>query len=340
MQLAERPVQFADPRGTVDTLEVYKAMTSLLGSHLCQVPGGKTPGRGRWCSRIFPSHADLVVDHEGDAASHHPLHERYAVHAQAAEIEFRPLGHAAEAFHSYRLFRELRESGQIPDSVCFQVLMPRPITVVTNYIRKAGRSAVLPALATALLREFDRIVTKIPSDDLSFQSTVAVEFLTLETGGWSAYLRDEFERIVRNLVGLGNAFPVQAQLGFHFSCGDLDRTYLAQQATASRMFTCANALLGKIARSVDWGQVASPADRRDPEYFVPLAALRWFADAQIVLGLIHTGDDIDQAGHRLIAPLAHLPETGVAGADALNIQSLEQMREARALYRSVAEYIP
>jgi hypothetical protein len=300
-----RPVHLNGSLGLTGIEDEMRMASSLLGSRLIRFPGNRcAPGE------------------------------------DAEYVTFGALGYADEAAASYTVFNRLRDEGVIADTARFQVCMPGPVSLATEFVRKQDRSTVQPALEAALLRELDQIIAAIPARDLALQWTVTVEFFTLETGGWSAYLRDEFDTVVRDLARLGDAVPKEVELGYHFSYGNLDLQYLLQQTNAARMLTFANGILSGIGRGVDFLSIPVPADRNAPDYFAPLAALRRFAAMQVFLGLIHPQDDFAQVARRLEAAFAYLPNAGVSAYCGPSRDMPEAIKDFLSLHRSAADFSP
>lgn len=313
--LKDRPIQLSTLPETANIAAAYRDIASFAGDRLRRMPCVGTGEKERWTSRL-------------------PLRE-----AQGEPV-FGALGYADEAIRSYGIFRGLRDAGEIAKGLRLQVSLPAPVTVAANFVPKEDRPVAQPAIEAALTHELERIAAEIPHDDLAIEWVITTEFFTLETGGWSAFLRDEFDAVVLDLARLGDAVPETAELGYRFSYGNLDRTYLGQQSNAARMYTFANGILGKLGRAADWLQLDIPADRSDPDYFVPLAGLRRFADTRIFLGLIHPDDDVESARRRLTAALTHLPGAGIAAADTHDRIVPEQLRDVLALSRALQEITP
>lgn len=307
----ERPIQLPGPLLAVDLHAAYHVIAAVLGDTLRGFPSAGTGDGEQGIDGFNPDVAQV---------------------AQAFDVS----AYADEVIRSWRIFRELRNSGEIKGDLRFQISLPAPVTIAASRIPKAGHAVALPALDEALRSALERLLAEIPPADLAVEWIVTTEFFTLETGGWSAYLRDEFDAIVQNLVRLGDAVPQEAELGYRFSYGNLDRTHLGQQSNASRMYTFANGILGRIGRAVDWLQVDIPADRDVPEFFVPLAGLRRFADTRLFLGLVQPGDDLDQAWRRLNAASTHLPDVGIAPVDGPDFRSPDRARAELSVLRSLA----
>lgn len=307
----ERPIQLPGPLLAADVHAAYCIIAAVLGSKLRRIPSAGTEEHEPGTGGAGPGEVQL---------------------APAFDVS----AYTEEAIRSWRIFRELRNGGEIEGDPRLQISLPAPVTVATSRLSKADHAVALPALDETLRGALERLLAEIPPVDLAVEWIVTTEFFTLETGGWSAYLRDEFDAVVQDLVRLGDAVPHEAELGYRFSYGNLDRTHLGQQSNASRMYTFANGILGRIGRAVDWLQLDIPADRHDPDFFVPLAGLRRFADTRLFLGLTQPGDDLDHARRRLNAALTQLPDVGIAPVDGPDFKSPDKARGALSVLRLLA----
>lgn len=307
----ERPIQLPGPLLAADVHAAYHVIAAVLGSKLRRIPSVGTEGDEPGTGGAGPGEVKV---------------------APAFDVS----AYTEEAIRSWRIFRELRNGGEIEGDHRFQISLPAPVTIATSRLCKADHAVALPALDETLRGALERLLAEIPPADLAVEWIVTTEFFTLETGGWSAYLRDKFNTVVQDLVRLGDAVPQGAELGYRFSYGNLDRTHLDQQANASRMYTFANGILGRIGRTVDWLQLDIPADRHGPDFFVPLAGLRRFADTRLFLGLIQPGDDFDHARRCLNAASTHLPDVGIAPVDGPDFQSPDRARAELSVLRSLA----
>lgn len=307
----ERPIHLPGPLLAADVHAAYHVIAAVLGSKLRRIPSVGTE------------------EHEPGTGGAGPGEVQVAA-------AFDVSAYADEVIRSWRIFGDLRKGGDIEGDLRFQISLPAPVTIATSRLAKAAHAVALPALDETLRGALERLLAEIPPVDLAVEWIVTTEFFTLETGGWSAYLRDEFDAVVQGLVRLGDAVPQEAELGYRFSYGNLDRTHLGQQSNASRMYTFANGILGRIGRTVDWLQFDTPADRHDPDFFVPLAGLRRFVDTRLFLGLIQPGDDLDQARRRLNAASTHLPDVGIAPVDGPDFGSPDGARAELSVLRLLA----
>ena len=89
-------------------------------------------------------------------------------------------GYAAAARDSYGVFRRLRDAGEIPAGVRFQVCLPTPMASGYMYVSPASLAAYLPAYERALLAALRDITDAIPHRDLSVQWDVCQEVLVFE----------------------------------------------------------------------------------------------------------------------------------------------------------------
>ena len=97
-----------------------------------------------------------------------------------------PLGYAAAARESFATFSRLKGDSLIPTDMRFQVCLPTPLAVISNF--PLDQQRVLSSIYEARLKqEVEDMLDVIPADELAIQWDAAIEFAVLEGVVPSAY---------------------------------------------------------------------------------------------------------------------------------------------------------
>ncbi len=145
------PLKAAETRGT------YNAIVSVLGDNSRPMPRRWFGKQQPWLNRNLPAQAQ-----------NHP------------DIAFGELGYAAGAHHAFRLFKAVRDTGEVADFVQFQGSLPSRVSVARKSIPTAMNTDELPEVEAALLPDLGRFFVEVSSRDLAIQLSVTVELLTLD----------------------------------------------------------------------------------------------------------------------------------------------------------------
>jgi hypothetical protein len=78
------------------------------------------------------------------------------------------------------------------------------------------------------------------------------------------------------------------------------------------MVALANAIIAGAGRPVTYFHMPVPIDRDDEAYFAPLRGLRGADETEIYLGLVHLGDGVPGAQHRIAAARKFRDDFGIA----------------------------
>lgn len=294
--------------------DVLRAAATRAGAQLRRIPDGEVGERLGWIGfqvgRLGASPQMELVPPDPDHYAPLPVVRRRAGVADA-EIGFSDLGYAEAARSSYATFARLREEGVIAAGVRFQVSLPTPLASVASFVAPADQAAVEPAYERAMLAELDAILGEIPHADLAIQWDVAVEFGILE-GVWPAPFDDVEDGIVARLVRLGNAVPIDVELGYHLCYGDYGHRHFVEPADTSTLVRIANRVAAETGRPIAWFHLPVPRERDDEGYFAPLADLRLSPETELYLGLLHATDGVEGAERRIAAARRAAPAFGVA----------------------------
>jgi len=318
-----------NPRGALlvgsvnydDAEKTLRTAAKILGGRLRRIPDGEVGKRFHWI--MFQP--DVLgraegIERVGDEPvwlrelDARPLRIREG--ADAASIELPPLGYAEAAIASYAVFTRLREGGELPVDVRFQVSLPTPVAVVSSFFTGDDRAVIEPVYADALLRELEAIVAAIPPQDLAIQWDVASELGIIErASGYGRLMEawwegDPFEGLVMRLAALIDAVPADVEAGVHLCYGDAGERHFIEPTDAATMVRFANAVIAASHRELSWLHLPVPISRDDEAYFAPLKDLA--PVAELYLGLVHREDGIEGARRRIAAAADAVPSFGVA----------------------------
>jgi len=289
--------------------EVFRTFGKVLGSRLVSLPDGETGDRLSW------------LGHQRARLDHHPQLERLGSEEQegrgtgtryrikgGSKLRFDNLGYSAFARESYALFKRFQAEGIIPQSVRFQVSLPTPLNML-SFFDSADSEDVEVALVEAFTREIETMVSHIPPEKLAIQWDMPREVAILR-GLHPVHFRDPLKSIISKLNDISDAIPEVTMLGTHLCCGDRHYKPVQELKDLGVLANFANVLAKQLNHRLDWVQMPVPADRKDVEYFRPLADLR-IGIAKLYLGLVHHRDGIDGALSRIRTAQKVLAEFGV-----------------------------
>lgn len=289
--------------------EVFKVVSSLLGSKLPRIPDGETGERSQWLGWIGPVFANNPdFEATGQVSRVHatsdprPLH-RIKPSVGIRDLHFGNLRIADEAIASFKDFQELKTAGVIPKRCRFQVSIANPISVVHRFVVDEDQPAAVAAYERAMVAEIDKIVAHIPPDELAIQLDVAQHvFKPLETGEpnrFGASRQEMMSAYSSMAIRWGNAVPSGVELLYHLCYGNNAGRHAVEPATLDVQVAFANALSVGICRDISLIHMSVPCDRDDAAYFEPLRRLRLRSETRIALGLIHDTDGIAGTRHRM-----------------------------------------
>jgi hypothetical protein len=304
-----------------DAETVFRSVARELGPWLARIPDGETGNRHRWIwwqREMLLNHDAMQLD---PVTPPFELRQWDGVVIRTTDwIRFRPeidpatvsfdTGYAEAAIASYAVFRRLRDAGDIPAGLRFQVCLPTPMASGYMYVSPTSLDAYLPVYERSLLTALTKIVDAIPHRDLSIQWDVCQEVLIFEQ--YFPHRPSTCKSAVfAELARLGDAVPAYVECGYHLCYGSPRDAHLVMPKDTGILVEIANGTINRLRRRLDFLHLPVPQDRSDPDYFAPLKALRLPAETTLYLGLIHHNDQAgDQA--RITAAAAIIPAFGVA----------------------------
>jgi hypothetical protein len=304
----------------------------MLGENLARVPDGETGIRSSWINwqrDILGSHPAMHLVGEGKNAERKV--PKYAVRTDFnGDVEFSDLGYYTAAIESYQKFADLQKQGTIGNQR-FQVSLPTPLAAVACYVDEDSQERVFQPYRERLLVETEKILASIPSDQLSIQWDVAIEFAVLE-GLFPVWFDDPFLTIAGQLMELTELIPADVEVGFHFCYGDAGNKHFKEPEDMTLLVKLSNQITPHVNRPVDWIHMPVPIDRSDAGYFQPLEKLDQRNLKQLFLGLVHEQDGSDGARKRMDAADAFLTDYGIATECGLGRRKPEIIPELLALH--------
>jgi hypothetical protein len=307
--------------------EVFRQVSTILGTRVRRIPDGETGDRLQWVfwqKRIFANNPMLTSGDAQEAAgvdwrnADVPPEQRlwsnyYRLQseAQQKDLVFGPLGYAEVAKESYSAFARLKRDGVIHEDCKFQVSLPTPYCVFGACVAPDSRLAIEGPYERRMAQEIQEIVKAIPAGELAIQWDAAHEIENLD-GARPHWFQNPEEGILERLVRLGEYVPDDVELGYHFCYGDFAHKHIVEPTDMGTMVRVANALARRIDRKIDWIHMPVPKDRSDGAYFVPLTELSLSDDTELYLGLVHFTDGVAGTRKRLQAASSFRSKFGIS----------------------------
>jgi hypothetical protein len=280
--------------GGLDAPDGESAMRTacrILGQHLRSVSDGETGERNQWIGwQLGQLTAIEGIDISGTSRQpvENPDYDNMpslAIDPAVAALPVRALGYADAVEQSYPIYRRLREAGDIPEGVKFQVSVPTPYASVVAWVRDDDQERFFPVYARAMADELDAIADVVAHEDLVLQQDVAVEIGVL-AGAFSAAGELGEPRFIRQAVDDALATPEGSfERGVHLCYGDYRHRHFAVPEDLSVCVDVARAVVDRA----DF--IHMPADREtglNPDYFAPLRDLE---PRRLALGVVdYEGD--------------------------------------------------
>ena len=302
-----------------DCEQVFRKISAELGPYLDKIPDGETGERARWIyfqRTMLMEHPAMEVDttvpemalHQWDGKFLRSLPLlRFKQGINPDDVEF-ATGYDGAAQHSYSIFTQMRDQGVIRPGVRFQVCLPTPMASCYMYVSHKAYDDYQRVYLNSLLDALNRILDKIPHEDLCIQYDVCQEVLLFENY-FPHRPADYKEQIFAELAVLGDSVPADVKLGYHLCYGTPYDEHLIMPRDAGILVELMNGIIDGVRRQVDFLHIPGPGDRTDPAYFMPLQ--HFMSDTRVYLGLIHY-DDEDGDLRRMEVAKRFIPSFGIA----------------------------
>jgi hypothetical protein len=311
------------PLKTVE--DVMRTFGGALGPYLPAIPDGEVGERRSWVLRlsyqVFNGHIDLetikrpqrVNGVEQLMPSGRDDVWQFRVKPGVEAVRFgNPgyrLGYAKDAVNSYFVFKTLREKGEIPQGVRFQISMPMVNSVIRplSFPVPEDLERLRPGYEEAIAAEIDAILEAIPHEDLAIQWDCAWEVAAVYDGLEGYPAEREIDTHVAPIGRLSKKLPKEVALGFHFCFGTFGGWPRFAPKDLGRAVELVNAAVKATGRPFDWVHIPT-LDRTDDDFYAPLAGLD-VGGARVYLGLIHSMGSFEK---RLEIARRYLKDFGVA----------------------------
>jgi hypothetical protein len=326
--------------------EVFQTCATALGSHLKALPDGEVGARKSWiqcqAKLVFDGHPALETltrpkSLDGLAGDYND-NWSFRLKPGVSAVDFEDLHYARWAKESYEVFRQMRQRGEIPAGLRFQVSLPTPAGGSLSFFSEGkDREIVYPVYEAAMLREAAKICAEIPHDDLAVQWDVCLEVLEI-AANFPLLEGDPWVRAARQFDRMFQAIPADVMLGFHLCYGDLAHHHMVEPADLGLSVRMAKLAIAQAKRRVDWVHMPVPMNRNDDAYFGPLREWR-SDDTAVFLGLIHIQDGVAGSLARAAIARRYLKRFGVATECGLGRRPRETLPEVLRIHREVAEQL-
>lgn len=332
--------------------EVMQTCARALEGSVGALPDGETGDRSLWiiyqAYRVFHGHPQLeTLQRPAQAGGVEQWQTQelsdlwnFKVKEGVDEPTFDDLGYASAARGSYALFRRLREAGEIPPRVRFQVSLPTPESILVFFRDSEQLARVVPAYTDAMERELHKVLKVVPHEDLRIQWDVCSEVLDIE-GVFPWALTGEpgpEERYLRTIRRLASAIPKQVQVGYHLCYADLGHQHMKEPEDLGLAVRMANETVAVSGRRADYFHMPVPRNRDDDAYFAPLTDLD-IADARLFLGLVHHTDGVEGTRRRVATAHRHLSSFGIATECGFGRRPAEQVPALLDIHTAVLDQV-
>jgi hypothetical protein len=283
------------------TEEVFRRLSAALGPVLSRMPDGETGERRRWIywqRTMLERHPAMEVDPDagllelrqwdGSLLRRTDL-LRFRPGVDPDSVQF-PTGYAEAARASWGVFTRLRRDGVVPPGLRFQVCLPTAMSSACMYVSPRAHDDYLRVYERSLLAALDDITAAISHAELSIQWDICQEVLVFE-GYFPTRPADYKERVFALLERLGDAVPVDVEMGYHLCYGSPADQHLVMPTDTAVLAEIGWAIAARVKRRVDFLHLPVPYERDDAAYLAPLRALRLPECTRLYLGLIHHGDE-------------------------------------------------
>ena len=282
--------------------EVFETVSAALGPRLKRIPDGETGARADWIVWLEPVFANSPALEKSDevfklhATATPRIRYRLRPGRTAQDVRFDNLFYADIAERSYREFERLKRERKIPAHCRFQIDLVPAHSVIWLFLQDDLHAPLDPVYNEALMREIDKIASRLPHDQIAIQFDVAsAVFARLQRNDRSSYGASKEEtqhNFARILIGLADHVPDDIELLFHFCYGDSNHKHVVEPTDMADMVAMANRLTDGIKRPIQLVHMPVPRDRSDDAYFAPLKDLQLAPATQLCLGLVHHTDGV------------------------------------------------
>jgi methionine synthase II (cobalamin-independent) len=321
--------------------EVFRLLSSSLGSRSARYPDGETGERHywiRWQKKVFSENpkllpaGDTTCFREGTPLRYFRTASRYS----PSQVEFAELGYKAAAIASYQTFARLKDQGIVPPATRFMVALPTPTAVLTSFVVPEERASVEAAYDRAIALELENIQAAIPHTQLAIQWDICHEVLAAD-GAFSLHYGDVIDGTCNRLKQLSSRIATDVEVGVHLCYGDPNHKHIKEPNSTATAVAFANGIAAAFSRPLNWVHLPVPRERSDSEYFEPLQHLKLPPETEVFLGLIHLTDGGQGADARIRAANRHIRKFGIAAECGFGRRDASTIPALLNLHREIAD---
>jgi hypothetical protein len=327
--------------------DVMRLCGRTLGDRLFALPDGEVGERRMWIGGLgattFSKHPDLEKAPEAGPFG------AYRFKPGVTSISFKGyLPYADAAISSYYRFRDLRDAGELPAGLHFQVALPTPHAAIGGYFVQDWEM-LHAAYHDAIVDDISRMLEEIPAEDLVIQwdyctelcDTVGVDTDNREIDAlWPWNPKGTTEQkfathTAKEYIGpLTEGIPAEVLYGYHLCLGTWPKCPLTPVRDLTLVVRIANAIVANTPRRVDFVHLPMTKEA-DRQFCAPLTDLN-IGEARVFLGL-EWKDGRDAMLRRAKAAREFLPSFGISHYCGYGRDTVEQMPELLADLRAGAD---
>jgi hypothetical protein len=321
--------------------------TQCLGDHLSALPDGEVGDRSWWCAGLgkmtFSKHPEILVRDDAPAgpvptkvaaSKHDALAHNETFFDDLGKYRLKPgttridlegyLPYADAAIASYKSFRKLKDKGDLPADVRFQVDLPTSNAAIYPFFADTAEWPVMMAAwQRAATDDIRRILEVVPANELALQWDYCAEMMAIVQTASGIKPRSQrdlvdnetpeqtFARLTSPayIGAMSDDIPDEVRYGFHVCLGTFPKFPGAEADDLSLVVRAANKLVKNSPHRVDFLHLPSVVDA-DRDFFAPLRDLD-IGDTKIFLGVGHR-DDRESIAARARVAREFLPKFGIS----------------------------
>lgn len=307
-----------------EVADVFKLCGSTAGDRTFALPDGEIGDRSMFIVGLgkltYARHPHVEAIPTEGLSDFSQACGAFRLKAGVTRTTFDNLPYAEAAVSSYAVFRELREAGEIPEHLRFQVSVPTPINAVQTFFPDVEQwPALIDAFTRGLRMQIEQMLDVIPAGDLAIQWDYCMEILdslggpetvsTPEDSSSSLEERFTHHTSSQYLAPLSQDIPDETVIGYHICYGTFGGWPMCRVDDLGFSVRVANRLAANTGRRVDFMHLPVMASAGE-NFFAPLEDLE-VGDTRIFLGL-DTGDGIEGLLGRARSARRYLSNFGIA----------------------------
>jgi hypothetical protein len=325
---------------------VLRALADTVSRFVPSLPDGETGPRSGWIGYlardVYHGHPEIETVRELDPTRPPEVMgggNKWSFRVRTGSTPRVELGYAGFALESWESFRALRERGEIPGDVRFQICFPATGSAFMSFFDDPSDWPTMRvAYEDGVRRDLETIFRSIPAEELAIQFDVCTELRDLQGALLYSPDRDsKFDETIESVARLSANVPDVALLGVHWCYGTLGGWPMVRIESLDLCTRLTNAALDAVERQVDY--VHMPVLRHvGDDYFEPARDLNLEGGTRVYLGLIHHTDGMTGFRERMDMARRHMPAGfGVASVCGYGRLSTEETLGALQLHQEIGE---